>query len=150
MSEQHTEDRPTFTEWAIVEVMGRLKLAGKVTEQTMFGTAMCRVDVYVGDATEPAVTRFFGGQALYGVTPVAEAVARRFALGGVPEPVAKWELPTPTEPADPAISTCQDCGRTLTRSERAVGNGYCAECGSGPVDNEDLEDDPDDDEGPPL
>lgn len=145
MTEQHTEDRPTFAEWAIVEVMGRLKLAGKVTEQTMFGTAMCRVDVYVGDATSPAVTRFFGGQALYGVTPVAEAVARRFALGGVPEPVAKWELPEP-KPVPAAEGTgrldCADCGSSLTPSEMAVGNGYCEACGSF--------DDDDRDDGPPL
>lgn len=86
-------EKPAFAEWAIVEVMGRLKLAGKVTEAVLFGAAMCRVDVYPGDAAEPAMTRMFGGGSLYSVTLVSEATARAFAQQTVPEPVARWEMP---------------------------------------------------------
>lgn len=84
-----------FEEWALVEIMGHVKLAGKVSEATMFGTALCRVDVYPGDATEPLVTRMYGGSSIYCITPVSEATARAFALGHQPEPVARWELPAP-------------------------------------------------------
>ena len=88
-------ERAAFEEWALVEIMGHVKLAGRVSEATMFGTALCRVDVYPGDATEPLVTRMYGGASIYCITPISEATARAFALGHQPEPVARWELPAP-------------------------------------------------------
>jgi hypothetical protein len=97
MTEQRRE---IFDEWAIVEIMGRLKLAGRVSEASLFGTALCRVDVYVGDAELPTMTRMFGGSSIYCVTPCDEATARAFALGHQPEPVARWELAAPA----PAVS----------------------------------------------
>jgi len=84
-----------FEEWAIVEVMGHLKLAGLVTEEARFGTNMCRVDVYPGDATEPAMTRYFSGASLYGVTVTDEATARAYAAETMEDiqPIARWQLP---------------------------------------------------------
>jgi hypothetical protein len=102
------QDRPAFQEWAVVEVMGRLKIAGRVTEATLFGTALCRVDIYPGDAAEPVLTRMFGGSAIYCVTPCTEATARAFALGHQPEPVARWELPAPRESRQPPADASDD------------------------------------------
>jgi hypothetical protein len=92
-----SDQRESFSEWAVVEVMGHVKLAGKVSEASLFGTALCRVDVYPGDVEQPVMTRMFGGSAIYCITPCAEATARAFALGHQPEPVARWELPAPRE-----------------------------------------------------
>ena len=36
----------TFDEWAILELMGHRRLAGKVTEQEIGGANMIRIDVY--------------------------------------------------------------------------------------------------------
>ena len=39
----------TFEEWAILELMGHRKLAGKVTEQTIGSSTFVRIDVPGGD-----------------------------------------------------------------------------------------------------
>jgi hypothetical protein len=119
-------EKPAFREWAIVEVMGHLKLAGLVSEANMFGTVMCRVDVYPGaDAAEPTLTRFFGGASLYGVTPVAEAVARAFASQTAPPPVARYELPQLEAARSRRIRTCPDCGANLYEEDDCP---LCAVC----------------------
>lgn len=84
-----------FRQWAVVEVMGHLKLAGLVTEEARFGTNLCRVDVYPGDALEPAMTRYFSGASLYGVTVCDEETARAYAAETMEDiqPIARWQLP---------------------------------------------------------
>lgn len=81
--------------WCVLELMGHVRLAGRVTEEEMFGTKMGRIDVPQEDGT--FVTRYFGGQAVYGMTPVTEAVARLVAKGTHPEPVLPWEFPRQIE-----------------------------------------------------
>lgn len=39
------ESKPTFDSWAIVEIMGHDKYAGRVTEEPLFGVNMLRIDV---------------------------------------------------------------------------------------------------------
>jgi len=65
-----------FAGWAIVELMGHVRLAGYVTEEEHFGTKLGRIDVHSG---EQVVTQFFGGNSVYRVTPTTEEVARRIA-----------------------------------------------------------------------
>jgi len=65
----------TFDQWCIVEIMGRQVIAGRVTEQTIGGTAFIRVDVPVTDE-QPAFTRFYGAGSIYAITPVSEEVVR--------------------------------------------------------------------------
>lgn len=62
-------------QWAIVELMGHKVVAGYVTEETKFGTPLCRIDVPETSA-HPQFTQLYGGSALYCVTPVSEEVAR--------------------------------------------------------------------------
>ncbi|MGE5801580.1 MAG: hypothetical protein ACM358_04945 [Gemmatimonadota bacterium] len=62
-----------FEGWAIVELMGHRKLAGHVSEVTIAGAAMLRLDV----PSEPPVTQFYGGAAIYCITPTSEELARR-------------------------------------------------------------------------
>lgn len=103
MSEQTTA--PAFEEWAIVELMGHRRLAGKVTQAEMFGTALMRLDVYPGDAEQPTATQFYGGSSIYCLTPTTESVCRRFAKNVAPEPVTKWDL---AEKVLPPASTARD------------------------------------------
>ena len=62
--------------WAIVELFGHVKMAGRVSEQLVAGATMLRLDV-PGTEDSPAFTRFYGAGAVYSITPTDEAVARR-------------------------------------------------------------------------
>lgn len=82
-----------FREWAILELMGHRKLAGLVTEQELGGAKLIRIDVPGEDGV--IATQFYGGGAIYCLTPVTEELARRVAKGNQPAPVTRWELPAP-------------------------------------------------------
>jgi len=56
---------------------------------------LLRLDVYDGDAPAPSATQFYGGGAVYCLTPTTEAIARAMGAQLRPEPVAVWELPSP-------------------------------------------------------
>ena len=83
--------------WAVVELMGHVKLAGRLTEEEKFGAKMGRLDIPNPDQSEtssgPFITRYFGGSSVYSITFVSEAVARQVAKGTSPEPVHSWDFP---------------------------------------------------------
>ncbi len=95
MSEQE-QTTAVFESWALVELMGRQRIVGKAKEETHFGAPLLRIDV---PATEDAdaYTKFFGGGAIYCITPVSEAVALRLLANIRTEPVPAWDLRTPAE-----------------------------------------------------
>jgi hypothetical protein len=65
--------------WAIVEIMGHRRRAGRVCEVDLYGTKMLRIDIPVDDGTL-FVTEHYGGAALFCVTPTTEEVARAMAI----------------------------------------------------------------------
>ncbi|MGB0747166.1 MAG: hypothetical protein ACPGO3_00325 [Magnetospiraceae bacterium] len=76
-----------YTGWAIVELMGHRVIAGQVQEVSQFGCSMLRVDVPGTDGI--VASQFYGGNAIYCLTPCDETAARgvlerRYSL---PEPV---------------------------------------------------------------
>lgn len=82
------EQNPPFESWAIVEMLGHKKLAGFVSEQTIAGAALIRVDVPAtpedtrsGDAwpATAGYTKLIGVGSVYCLTPCSEEVARRAA-----------------------------------------------------------------------
>jgi hypothetical protein len=87
-------DSTAYQGWAIVELMGHRRLAGRVSEVTQYGTTQLRLDV-PGEGDTIAATQFYSGGALYCVTPTDEKTARAVARLGRPEPVQRWELPAP-------------------------------------------------------
>lgn len=87
-----------FDSWAIVELMGHVKMAGRVTEEERFGVKMGRIDIPQADGG--FVTQYFGGSSVYRITPCTEDTARRAATLGVPAPVYAWQLPAPQGPSD--------------------------------------------------
>ncbi len=92
---------------AIVQVKGHVTLAGWVTEESHFGTEMCRVDVPSVSDVE-GFTIFYEGQTLYSVTPcdkvtMLEAV-RRFR----PRPIAVYVLPDRQIPATVPVEEIEE------------------------------------------
>jgi len=79
--------------WAIVELMGRHVVAGEVSEVTVGGAAMLRVDVPAVEGEAVACTKFFGGSAVYAITPVGEAEAREAIRRLKVRPVHIWVVP---------------------------------------------------------
>jgi len=80
-----------FGQWAILELLGHVKIAGYITEEEHFGSKLGRIDV-PGPEGKTAITQYFGGSSVYRLTPVSEEVARAFAEGNQPRPVTQYEL----------------------------------------------------------
>ena len=59
--------------WAIAEVMGHQRHVGRISEETIAGVPMLRVDQPRGDEY---VTTYLAGSSLFRLTPCTEAVAR--------------------------------------------------------------------------
>ena len=89
----------SFEHWCIVELMGRNIIAGFVTEQTIGGAALVRVDVpEIRDqlsSVTPGFTKLFGASAIYAMTPTDEATARAVAARLKTRPIEPWVLPPP-------------------------------------------------------
>ena len=79
-----------FEGWAILELMGHRRLAGRLSESTIGGGAFVRIDV-PGDGADVA-TQFYSPAAVYCITPTTEDVARKIAARSKPEPATRWEL----------------------------------------------------------
>lgn len=84
-------DKSNFDSWALVELFGRQRIVGKVTEETIGGASFIRVDVPASDGNA-AFTRFYGGAAIYCISPVSEEIARELLKSCRNEPVARYEL----------------------------------------------------------
>lgn len=91
----------TFEQWAILELMGHVRLAGKITEEEHFGSKLGRIDVPNDDGG--FTTQFFGGNSIYRLTPTTEEIARSVAKSSQPAPVHSWELPRLPSPKEGVI-----------------------------------------------
>lgn len=83
--------KEVFEAWAIVELFGHQKIAGKLTEQTIGGCNFIRVDVPAFEDS-PAFTKLYTQGAIYGVTFVSEQIACAAAQSFRVAPVSVYEL----------------------------------------------------------
>lgn len=79
-------EQPIFETWAFVELYGHRQLAGKVTEQQVAGSTFLRVDVPEQDE-HPPITRLYGANAIYSITPCTEEVAKAALRRLRPDPL---------------------------------------------------------------
>jgi len=86
-------------EWAVVELFGHVRLAGRVSEVERYGGKLLRLDIPRPDGGGWLATKDIGQGALYAVTYVAEAVARLVAQHHQPAPVHHYELEAPSTTA---------------------------------------------------
>ena len=109
-----SEQGERFDSWAVVELFGHQKLAGRVAEQTIGGCSFLRLDVPEQKYTEqrgvddehgdisyrpvevtvPPYTKFLTQGAIYCMTPCSEDIARK-VLGRIrTQPIQHIELST--------------------------------------------------------
>lgn len=93
-----TDDGPLDT-WAIVEMLGHRRLAGRVREVQLAGAGMLRLDIPAA-GTDPARTQYISPASLYALHPCGEPTARAAAAQWRPDPVQRWELPGLAKPVD--------------------------------------------------
>jgi len=89
MTEQATTEQ-TFDAWAILHLFGRHTVAGKLSEQKVFGKDWARLDVPASDGRQ-ARTILYAPDAVYDFEAVDEETARIVAgLHPPASPVSVW------------------------------------------------------------
>lgn len=77
--------------YAVVELMGHLKIAGRIIETTVAGAPMLRVDV-PETSNQPAFTKFFGASAVYAITPMEKDTCMRFVEDYKTDPIYEYSI----------------------------------------------------------
>lgn len=80
-----------FEEWAIIDLFGHQKIAGRVSEQQVGGSSFVRVDVPQIKEQAP-FTKLFGAGAIYAITITDEETAKVAASYYAPEPMDRWTV----------------------------------------------------------
>ena len=80
-----------FKEYAIIDLFGHQRIAGRVSEQQIGGSSFVRVDVpQIGE--QKPFTKLFGSGAIYSITITDEETAKAAAAYIAPEPMDKWSV----------------------------------------------------------
>jgi hypothetical protein len=118
------ETKETFEAWAIVELMGHRRLAGRVSEQVIGGASLLRIDVpevaevpaslvddpyFAGQKRRtqakpaiPAYSQLYGIGSICCITPTTEEIARKASAAMRERPLSLYDI----VPRDlPAIET---------------------------------------------
>lgn len=80
-----------FEIWALVELMGHNKIAGKVTEHKFGNQSMLRVDVPAVNGL-PAFTKIIAVNAVYAINPLNEQGATEYAELLKAKPIDVWDM----------------------------------------------------------
>ena len=86
---QHVQPPAGGTQFAIVELMGHLKLGGRISEVRFGGADMIRIDI--PGVNDSWTTQYIGGSSVYRITFCDEITARAVPGSTVP-PVADFNL----------------------------------------------------------
>ena len=90
-----------FAQWALVELFGHKRVAGRVTEQEVGGCNFVRVDVPNENGDGWQHTSLYGQGAIYAINFVTEAFARAMAKRLEVAPVYSYEMPAISYEGDP-------------------------------------------------
>jgi len=100
----------SFDQFAIVELFGRQMIDGRVSEQVIGGQGYLRVDVPATDDQE-AFTKFYGGGAVYAITPTDEKSMLAAVRSLRKRPIDVWKLNLP------ALTAGRDSGPEWTEED---------------------------------
>lgn len=110
MTNMSEDQKQGFDEWAIVELFGHQKIAGRVTEQSLGGASFVRIDVPGFEPPADAkpdvygrlpqaragFTKLVGAAAIYSITPTTEEIVRRALQQMHVEPISVYIPPERT------------------------------------------------------
>ena len=77
--------------FAVIELFGHNKIAGKVSEQNMGAFTFCRIDV-PETPQQPSFTRLVNPSAIYAINPVTEEVMKKMAENIQTKPIEAWDV----------------------------------------------------------
>ena len=77
--------------FAIVDLFGHQRLAGKVTEQTVGSSTFVRIDV-PETKSQPAFSRLVNPTAIYSINPATEEVVNYMAENLCVKPIESWDI----------------------------------------------------------
>lgn len=77
--------------WALVELFGRTRIVGRVTEATVAGSNFLRIDVPEFEGN-PKFTRFYGPSSVYCISPISKEIADELMKTCRNEPVARYDI----------------------------------------------------------
>ena len=77
--------------FAIVDLFGHQRIAGKVTEHNMGSSTFIRIDV-PETRLQPSFTRFVNPSAVYAINPVTEEVMKEMAASIQNKPIEAWDI----------------------------------------------------------
>lgn len=80
-----------FEAFALVELMGRQRLAGRVTETVIAGCGFLQVDV-PETTHSPKFTRLIAPGSLYAINPIDEATMKMYAENLCVKPIDSWDI----------------------------------------------------------
>ena len=112
-----------FDSWAIVEVMGHSRYAGRVTEQAVGGCNFVRVDVPAFE-DHPAFTKLLGQSSIFAITPVTEDIARGMAKQYRNKPVSVFDLPSAATQRQLSMSQAISDSQLEREIEDDIDSGY--------------------------
>ena len=96
-----------FDCFAIVEILGRKVVAGRVTEQVIAGQGFIRVDI-PAIKDQAAFTQLYGPGSIYAITPTTEEIARAYVARNVEAPIHPWQLALPGGQDDIPVTSTGD------------------------------------------
>jgi hypothetical protein len=81
-----------FDEWALLDLFGHQRIAGRVRNASIGGGSFIRLDVpAIGE--QEALTRFISPNAVYSITPMSEKTVRTLIKSGLRcEPISRYDV----------------------------------------------------------
>lgn len=87
------DQKPETAEvWAVVDLFGHTRVAGRISDHVIGGETFIRIDV-PAQGEQPEFTELYGKGAIYSIKFVSETIARGIATALKRQPISMYELP---------------------------------------------------------
>lgn len=103
--------------WGILELMGHVRLAGRITEEERFGGKMGRIDIPSG---EGFVTQFFNASSIYRLTPTPREIALAEWAKSAARILTEIKAVGPFTPGPSFMSPLEKCKQMATEALDAL------------------------------